>query len=598
MRYSEDLIEEVRSRTDIVDLIGGYVTLKRAGSSYKGLCPFHNEKTPSFNVNRQKQMYYCFGCHAGGNVITFMMEYNNMTFVEAIQFLADRAGVTLPQMEYSKEAQEQAEKKSALLEIHKAAATYYYYMLRRDEGSIGLSYLQKRGLSEETIRKFGLGYAGRSGGLYRYLKNKGYSDELLKESGLFIFDEQKGVLDKFWNRVMFPIQDVRGKVIGFGGRVMGDGKPKYLNSPDTFLFNKRNNLFGLNIARATRRNNIILCEGYMDVITMHQAGFDNAVASLGTALTPQQANLLRRYTENVLILYDSDGAGRMAAIRAMPILKDAGIAARVVDLSPCKDPDEFILTLGNEEMEKRLATASDGFMFEISDLENRFRLNDPQERTAFQRETARRLLDFPEELERENYIEAVSRKYHFKPDALRRLVNKTALEGRPNPRRQTQTASGESGAAESKKKDNGIVRSEKLMLTYLANHPEAYELTKDYIGPGDFSDPLCRKIAEELYAQLAVGQANEASLVSLFADAGEQRMVAELFHTTIRTNDPSGQNVAFTDTVVRIMKASNERKLREWDGQNMDVIRDLADGKRKLEEIRNSGKVFQLEYLP
>ena len=309
------MIEEVRSANDIVDVIGENVRLKRSGNNYTGLCPFHNEKTPSFSVSRAKQMYYCFGCHAGGNVITFMMEYNHMTFLEALQALADRAHITLPQIEYSKEAQAQADRKAQLLEINKKAAAYYFYLLRTKEGEIGFNYLRERGLSDETIKKFGLGYSGRTGHLYSYLKNKGYSDDLLAETGLFTFDEKRGAMDKFWNRVMFPIADVRGKVIGFGGRVMGDAKPKYLNSPETTVFNKRNNLFGLNIARATRRRYIILCEGYMDVISMHQAGFDCAAASLGTALTPQQANLLKRYTNNVLLLYDSDNAGKMAALK-------------------------------------------------------------------------------------------------------------------------------------------------------------------------------------------------------------------------------------------------------------------------------------------
>ena len=271
MRYSDELIEEVRSRNDIVEVIGGYVRLKRAGSNYTGLCPFHNEKTPSFSVSRPKQMFYCFGCHEGGNVLTFMMKYNNMSFVEAMQALADRAGISLPQPEYSGEAREQADRKAMLLEINKKAASYYYYILRSDAGRPGLDYLRARGLSDETIKKFGLGFTGRSGGLYGYLKEKGYSDEILRDSGLFTFDEKRGASDKFWNRVMFPIMDARGRVIGFGGRVMGDAKPKYLNSPETPVFNKRRNLFGLNNARASRRKYMILCEGYMDVIALHQA---------------------------------------------------------------------------------------------------------------------------------------------------------------------------------------------------------------------------------------------------------------------------------------------------------------------------------------
>ena len=326
MRYSDDLIEEVRMKNDIVDVISGYVKLTRKGSSYFGLCPFHNEKSPSFSVSPGKQMYYCFGCGAGGNVFTCLMEYENYTFVEALKFLAERAGIELPQIEYSKEAKEQADLKTRLLEINKQAAKFYYYQLHTSRGAQGLAYLKGRGLSDETIRKFGLGYSDRYGDLlYKYLKEKGYSDELLRQSGLFLADEVHGMQDKFWNRVIYPIMDVNSRVIGFGGRVMGDAKPKYLNSPETKIFDKSRNLYGLNAARSSRRKNLIICEGYMDVISMHQAGFTNAVASLGTALTSLQASLLKRYTDEVLIIYDSDEAGVRAALRAIPLLKGVGL---------------------------------------------------------------------------------------------------------------------------------------------------------------------------------------------------------------------------------------------------------------------------------
>ena len=309
MRYSDDIIEEVRMKNDIVDVISQYVRLTRRGSSYFGLCPFHNEKTPSFSVTPSKQMYYCFGCGAGGNVYNFVMQYENYSFGEALSHLAERAGVELPKIEYSKEARAKAEKRATLLEINKKAAQYFYYQLRREGGKNAHDYLTGRGLSEETIRKFGLGYSDKySDDLYKYLKSQNYSDDLLRESGLFNVDERQGMYDKFWNRVIFPIMDVNNRVIGFGGRVMGDGKPKYLNSPETRIFDKSRNLYGLNIARTTRKNYLILCEGYMDVISMHQAGFTNAVASLGTAFTSQHAALLKRYTDQVVLTYDSDGA--------------------------------------------------------------------------------------------------------------------------------------------------------------------------------------------------------------------------------------------------------------------------------------------------
>ena len=325
MRYSEDIIEEVRAKTDIVELISGYVKLQRRGSSYFGLCPFHNEKSPSFSVSPGKQMYYCFGCGAGGNVFTFLMEYENYSFQEALKLLADRAGVKLPEVSYSREAREEADRKALLLEINKEAAKYYYCKLRSPAGEKAMEYLKGRGLRDETIRKFGLGYSDRyNSDLYRYLKSRKYSDEVLRETGLFNADEKKGMYDKFWNRVIYPIMDANSRVIGFGGRVMGDGKPKYLNSPETKIFDKSRNLYGLHAARSSRRKNLIICEGYMDVISMHQAGFTNAVASLGTALTSQQASLLKRYTQEVLVIYDSDEAGIKAALRGHPHAAGSG----------------------------------------------------------------------------------------------------------------------------------------------------------------------------------------------------------------------------------------------------------------------------------
>ena len=347
MYYPDELIEEVRMKNDIVDVISGYVRLQKKGANYFGLCPFHNEKSPSFSVSPGKQMYYCFGCGAGGNVYTFIQEYENYTFPEAVKMLADRAGVNLPEIEYSEEAKKAESKRSRLLEINKEAAKYFYFQLRARQGETGYRYLRDRQLSDETIKKFGLGFANKtSNDLVQYLRSKGYSPELIHEAGLCNVDEKHGMYDKFWNRVIFPIEDINHRVIGFGGRVMGDGTPKYLNSPETPIFDKSRNLYGLNFARTSRKGNIILCEGYMDVISMHQAGFDQAVASLGTAFTLGQASLLKRYTKEVLLSYDSDGAGVKAALRAIGILKEAGLTGKIISLEPYKDPVEFMKNLG------------------------------------------------------------------------------------------------------------------------------------------------------------------------------------------------------------------------------------------------------------
>mgnify|MGYP002613992932 CR=1 FL=1 len=379
MYYPEELVEEIRSKNDIVDVISSYVRLQKKGSSYFGLCPFHNEKSPSFSVSRQKQMYYCFGCGAGGNVFTFLMEYEHYSFVEALKYLADRAGVELPEPEYSGEAKKRADTKAILLEINKAAAQYFYVQLLRPQGGHALTYLKDRKLSDDTIKAFGLGYSNKySDDLYKYLKSKGYKDDMISQAGLISIDEKYGVHDKFWNRVMFPIMDVNSRVVGFGGRVMGDAKPKYLNSPETIIFDKSRNLYGLNRARKSRKPYFLLCEGYMDVIAMHQAGFTNAVASLGTALTSGHASLVKRYTKEVLLLYDSDGAGIRAALRAIPILREAGVTSRVVSLKPWKDPDEFIKNEGAEAFEERLNQAMDSFMFRVHIAEQEFAMDAPQ----------------------------------------------------------------------------------------------------------------------------------------------------------------------------------------------------------------------------
>ena len=342
MYYPDEVIESVRQGSDIVDVVSQYVKLQRRGANYFGLCPFHNEKSPSFSVTPSKQMYYCFGCGAGGNAITFLMEYENYSFQEAVQTLAERAGIPLPQVEQTEEERRKSNRKQILLEIQKEAARYFYFQLRSEQGKIGYDYLKGRGLQEETIRSFGLGYSlAYSNDLYQYLKKKGYTDDILRDSGLITYEE-RGIHDKFWNRVMFPIMDINSKVIGFGGRVMGDGKPKYLNSPETMIFDKSRNLYGMHVARRTKKPYFLICEGYMDVISLHQAGFTNAVAALGTAFTIQHGILMKRYTKEVILTFDSDEAGQKAALRALPILKSAGLAVKVLDMKPYKDPDEFL----------------------------------------------------------------------------------------------------------------------------------------------------------------------------------------------------------------------------------------------------------------
>lgn len=597
MRYSDDIIEEVRSKNDIVDVVSQYVKLTRKGSSYFGLCPFHNEKTPSFSVTPGKQMYYCFGCGAGGNVFNFIMEYENYTFGEALKHLADRAGVELPKIEYSKEVRQKAQEKAELLEINKQAAQYFYYQLRTDKGQRGYEYLKNRGLSEETMRKFGLGYSDKfSDGLYRFLKSKGYQDERLRESGLFNVDERHGMYDKFWNRVIFPIMDVNNRVIGFGGRVMGDAKPKYLNSPETKIFDKSRNLYGLNIARTTRRKYLILCEGYMDVIAMHQAGFNNAVASLGTALTSGHASLLKRYTQEVLLLYDSDEAGIRAALRGIPILREAGVNSRVVSLKPYKDPDEFIKNMGPEAFEKRLDEAKDSFLFRISVAEDEFPMEEPQGQNRFFERCAEMLLELKDELERNLYIDAIVKiyrgRYGISGEDLKKRVNTLALKGTPAEHRMQP----KSGTSEKKKRESASDTSQKLMLTWLVTYPGIFDKVAQYLSPEDFVVPLYREVAQMLFRQREEGEVNPARLLNSFPDSEEQREVASLFNAAIHLENQQEQDRAFADTLLRIKQESLAEKNRNWDPTDIQGLQELVKAKKELEDLGRKSRELHISF--
>lgn len=562
MYYPEDLVEEIRQRNDIVDVVSEHVKLKRTGNNHMGLCPFHNEKSPSFSVSGQKQMYHCFGCGVGGNVFTFVMEYENYSFVEALKYLAERVNIALPEQEYSEEAKKKKDLKGQLLEINRQAAKYFFYQLKSERGTIAYEYLTNRKLGDETISKFGLGYSNKySNDLYQYLKQLGYSDEILKQSGLVSIDETKGAYDKFWNRVMFPIMDVNNRVIGFGGRVMGEGEPKYLNSPETLLFDKSRNLYGLNVARTSRKHNMLICEGYMDVIALHQAGFTNAVASLGTAFTGLQANLLKRYTSEVLLTYDSDGAGTKAALRAIPILKEAGLSTKVINMKPYKDPDEFIKALGADEFQKRIDEAQNSFYFEIEVLERDYDLNDPEQKTKFFNEVAKKLLVFTEEIERNNYIEAMDRKYHVGFDNLRKLVNHYGATLVP-----TQTVVKKVQERSNKRvtAEDSMKQASKLLLTWMIEDTRLFQKLNGVISEKDFDGELYQTVARMLFQQYKEqGQVIPAKIINQFESKEEQSEVASLFSTTFQEEmSMLEKEKALNDLVYRIKKYSLDLRSR------------------------------------
>jgi len=581
--YPDDLVEEIRQRNDIVDVIGSYLHLKKSGSNMFGLCPFHNEKSGSFSVSPAKQMFHCFGCGVSGNVITFVMKYENFTFSEALKVLADRAGVKLPEIEYSAEARKKDDLKNKILEANKEAAKYYYVALRDESGKTGMDYLLGRGLTPETMQKFGLGYA-RTGNnaMYNYLKSKGFSDEVLSKSELFYVDERRGMVDKFWNRVIFPIMDVNHRVIAFGGRVMGEGEPKYLNSKETLVFDKGRNLYGLNFARTSRKKQLIVCEGYMDVISLHQAGFTQAVASLGTAFTSGQAALMRRYSEEVYLCFDSDEAGIAAALRAIPIFRQAGLRTKVIDMRPYKDPDEFIKNLGVEEYQKRIENAESSFPYEIRMLERGYDLADPESKTSFFIEVANKILRFEDELERDNYAESICKKYDINKESLSKLISKQAVKNEgiktyERPR---------SGIGQKKvDPDEGTKKIQKLILSWICRETKVYSMIKSYITLEDFSEDIYKKAAELLFEQIENDQLNEAKIIGCFTSEEEQTEVGSLFNTDMEEVDDTAKGKALSQLVYRLKELSLERFAKEMTTSD-EAMAVYFTEKKKLEELK------------
>lgn len=583
MFYPEDIIEEVRQRNDIVDVISSYVKLTKKGSNYMGLCPFHTEKSPSFSVSSEKQMYHCFGCGVGGNVFTFIMEYENYSFLEAVKMLADRANMSLPEEEYKGEARKQSELRTKLLAIQKEAAKYFYYQLKSDRGKIAYQYFIKRGILKETITKFGLGYSNKySNDLYQYLKKLGYDDTILNQSGLVTIEESKGAYDKFWNRAMFPIMDSNNRVIGFGGRVMGEGTPKYLNSPETKIFDKSRNLYGLNLARTSKRDTIILCEGYMDVIALHQAGFDNAVASLGTAFTGLQANLIKRYTKEVLLAYDSDAAGVKAALRAIPILKENGLSVKVISMKPYKDPDEFIKVFGTQEFQKRIDMAPNSFYYEIELLEQEYNLEDPEQKTKLINEVAKQLLEFEEEIERNIYIEAIAKRYYIDSINLKRLVNQYGAKMIVSANYQREKRQ-KIENNQDKKTEDGFEKAQKMLLTWLVSDTWLFSKIKDIIKPDDFKKELYHQVAKMLYEQFDSKQhVTPAEVINHFESKEEQREVALLFHTNLQENlSIIEKEKALNEIVKRIKIAS-----LDYDSKRISDEKQLLNNIKQRQDLQ------------
>lgn len=525
--YSEDVIRQVREANDIVDVLSGYMTLERKGGNYFGLCPFHGEKTASFSVNQRDQYFHCFGCGVGGNVFTFMMKMENMTFPETLKTLAERGGVELPEAELSPEEKERFEHRDRMLQAAREAANFYYYQLSHAPADSTVQrYLKKRQITDEYRRKFGIGYAPVSrGALSNYLIKKGFKPEELLQAGL-LSGKEDNTYDRFFNRLMFPILDTAGRPIAFGGRVMGDGEPKYLNSPDSELFNKRHHLFGMSIAKKTRRDYLIVVEGYMDVLSLHQAGFDNAVASLGTALTREQANLMKRYIDKVILCYDSDGAGTKAAQRGIPILQQAGLEIKVMQVPGSKDPDEFIKENGAEAFEKVIESAMSPIDFEmkVAEKTNGTSLEGQLQTLKTIRE---KLAEIDGDSERELHIRDMAEKMKLDPGKLKAEVEEI--------RRTTGLLESASARNQNRMRSKEIMEERgdaaSTLLAALIARPDVYRYVRSYLDMEDFpdTDSFHHEAASYVLDKLNRGEEPRiADLISLFDKVEDQEKVSRI----------------------------------------------------------------------
>ena len=581
MRYPREVVDEVRLQNDIVEVISQYVPLKQKGSSYFGLCPFHNEKTASFSVNSEKQFYYCFGCGAAGNVFSFLMEMENCDFPEAMKRLAERAHITLPEPEKNAQAIAAEQLKKRLFEMHTLAGRFFYEALQEEEGAEARAYLQKRQMDPRMARKFGIGYSPDSyDALFRHLQEKGFKVSEILKTGLVLENKDgKGYHDRFRGRLMFPIFDVQGRVVGFGGRILAKGEPKYLNSPETILFSKSRNLYGLNFAKQTRKRELILVEGYMDMLSIYQAGFHNVVASLGTAFNQEHARTLKRFADDVILLYDSDEAGVKAALRAIPMLKGVGLTTRVVNLRPYKDPDEFIQHEGCEAFEKRLEEAENSVLYEIRMKERDFDLADPQGKSDFLHEAVRRLVAIEDEIERNSYLEAVAGKYGIAVEVLRKQVGQMALSGAGR----TERVKPRNTAANKKEKEGGVEKAQKLMLTWMTSYPALIGKLEKYITPEDFTTPLYRQIAEMIVLQYHEGGVNPAKLLNQFVDSEEQKEVAGLFNARIPLETEEEKRRALHDVICNMKENSIAYQSAHMNVTDMAALQKLMADKKSLE---------------
>jgi len=581
MAFPESFLQDLKMRNDITDVVSGYVNLKRRGRNMVGLCPFHGEKTPSFNVYTENGSFYCFGCGVGGDVISFIMKIENLDYVDAVKYLAQRAGLEMPENSYD---DSMSRLRNRVFEANREAARFYYAALCSPQGRKGLDYFHSRALSDRTIRHFGLGYADDNwSSLCNHLKSKGFNDSELVAANLAVRHRNgNGIYDRFTDRVMFPIIDLRGNVIAFGGRIMSDAKPKYLNTSDTPVFKKSANLFSLNNAKNSGKRTLILCEGYMDVIAVNQAGFTNAVATLGTALTGEQAVLMKRYADEVIICYDADEAGQKATARAIPILRNSGLNVKVLTIPSGKDPDEFIKAKGAAEFSKLLVNAVHYISFEIACIQRKYNLKNPEHRVRFATEAAEILAKLDSEIERNVYLGEVSRVTGVEEEAIRseirKLVQKEDAAYQREAEKRQQNL--KNYTPEGRRKDKGLLEAQRSLLYYAAQHQGIYDTLKEILEEDDFTEEIYwRTFGDIGDLWQNAGHVFPADLVSRFEDAKEQKQVTEIFAVQLPTENGADMEKAINEQVKRLKRTKIDHLTAN--AATVEEIQRLGEAKRK-----------------
>ena len=584
MRYSDEILNEVRENSDIVEVISQYVHLKRSGRNYFGLCPFHNEKSPSFSVSPDKKIFHCFGCGVGGNVFTFISKIEGIGFKEAIENLADRAGIVLPKSTNNEDSKRE-ELKSKVYKVNNFTADYYHKRLYKPESKAGQEYVKQRKLTNETLESYNLGFSGNYDELYKVLRKEGFNDEEILESGLVKKNEHGQYVDFYRDRFMIPILDVRNRVIAFGGRVLGDAKRfKYLNSPENIVYSKGKHLFGLNVAKRYDHKKLLIVEGYMDAISLHQRGITNVVAALGTALTTNQGWLLRRNAEQVILGFDADGAGQNAIMRAMEVMQNMGCDMRVLQMTGAKDPDEFIIKYGSARFQKLMNEAISLLEFRVKVLEQNLDLEVAGDKIKFLNEIAKLLAKIDNTIEREIYIEKLSKGYNISKEAIFGQVNKLQYSNRA----QTSNLEKSKPVVIHKKETNvdnnvsdEIIKRENTIISILINNPENFQMIKKHMLPEDFKYNLNNKIVKALYEELE----KEDSNISLVLDKIENEEIKNHL-TAIMAEDYGISDSNDTKAIEDILKKYEREKLEK----RRDELISLSSKETNTEKRKELGK--------